>query len=167
MTGKVDQKHSEHILQQLEIENDMTTTTHRRTIPFHASPPVDMLGLEVDIYWNINSKCWSIRSRETGRVVCHALMASVDGAQLVVGPKGRERVLESGRKNGHAFVRGRLAETPPLLDRTCIEFSYNPRLAPHFYDMKTNEKIESVAFAVLDTIMGAPSGNRGACFGVV
>ena len=64
--------------------------------------------LKVDIYKNLHNGKWSIRDRRNGRVVAHVDECAVRNAQFIVQTAGRRRVLDEGRKNVHAFVRGDL-----------------------------------------------------------
>jgi hypothetical protein len=65
--------------------------------------------MRVEVYWNLTRNCWSIRDAATGRIHAHADKVSVRGAQFIVQPAGRKRVLRERKKNVHAFVRGELA----------------------------------------------------------
>ena len=65
--------------------------------------------MRVDIYWNLHRHKWSIRHK--GKVVGHADNVVCADCKFVVGRAGRARVLREGRKNVHAFVRGRLIGT--------------------------------------------------------
>jgi hypothetical protein len=100
----------------------------------------------VDVYWNLHKDCFSIRCRETGRVLYHRTNPFyVRDVSLVVQPAGRERVLREQRKNVHAFVRGVYVphgdgaplERPPwsLLrePEKCSRVAYNPYKAPFWY----------------------------------
>lgn len=67
--------------------------------------------MHVDVYLNLNmsrpgAPVLSIRHR--GLVIGHARAVRIDGATFPVQPAGRQRVLDSGVKNVHAFVRGEL-----------------------------------------------------------
>jgi len=59
-----------------------------------------------DVYWNIHKKCWSVKSRLTGKIMAHAHAVEIDDVNFIVQPAGRKRVLKEKRKNVHAFVRG-------------------------------------------------------------
>ena len=94
----------------------------------------------VDVYKNLHKNTWSIRDRKTGRVVSHQDEVNVLDAKFVVQPAGRQRVLQEGRKNVHAFVRGTLATYQEVLDdpRTFYLVThhlirYNPYQADHFF----------------------------------
>ena len=67
--------------------------------------------MKVDVYRNLHQKCFSIRSREKdtyGKVIARAQNVAVRNAKFVVQPAGREKVVRTGTKNVHAFVRGDL-----------------------------------------------------------
>jgi len=72
--------------------------------------------LRVDVYRNLNQKCFSIRSREPatyGKVIAHAQTVAVRNVKFVVQPAGRDKVIKTGAKNVHAFVRGDLLIDSP------------------------------------------------------
>jgi len=62
----------------------------------------------VDVYKNLHKNTWSIRDRQTGKVVEHSDVVHLVDAKFVVQPAGRQRVLRTRQKNIHAFVRGTL-----------------------------------------------------------
>jgi hypothetical protein len=65
--------------------------------------------MRVEIYRNLHKRCWSVRACEgpdKGRVIEHADQVAVTNPRFVVQPAGRRKVLETGSKNVHAFVRG-------------------------------------------------------------
>lgn len=62
--------------------------------------------MRVEVYWNLHKHQYSIRSK--GRVIMHADKVMLRDAKFVVQPAGRERVLATGQKSIHAFVRGEL-----------------------------------------------------------
>ena len=70
--------------------------------------------LEVDVYRNLHRACYSIKDRSTNRVIPHDLWCDgthtapvvVQNVTFKVLEGGRLRVVESGIKNVHAFVRG-------------------------------------------------------------
>lgn len=82
----------------------------------------------VDIYWNLHKHVYSVRARvgaDAGRVIMHTHAFGVRDARFVVNPRGREKVLVTGRKNVHAFVRGFWQDEEPEGER--IQVRYNPR----------------------------------------
>jgi len=57
---------------------------------------------------------WSVKSRESedyGRVRTHTDALIMKNVEMVVQNAGRERALEEGQKNVHAFCRGRVLYT--------------------------------------------------------
>jgi hypothetical protein len=67
--------------------------------------------MKVEIYWNLHRKLYSVRALEgprKGRVIGHAFRVLLDDVEFKVNEGGRLRVLREGRKNVHAFVRGKL-----------------------------------------------------------
>jgi len=63
---------------------------------------------EHDVYWNLHKKTWSLLNRRTGRVEYHRDIVEMRDCRLVVQPAGNQRARDEGRKNVHAFVRGRV-----------------------------------------------------------
>ncbi len=61
----------------------------------------------IEVYWNLKAKAFSVR--EEGCVVGHARRLLIRDAKFSVSQAGRRRVIESGHKNVHAFVRGELS----------------------------------------------------------
>ena len=111
----------------------------------------------VDVYRNLHKKTWSIRDRKTGRVVSHQDEVNVLDAKFVVQPAGRRKVLQEGRKNVHAFVRGTLATYQEVLDdsRTFYLITpyivrYNPYQADHFFYRNPENRIDKADLAILD-----------------
>jgi hypothetical protein len=65
--------------------------------------------MKVDVYINLIRDCVSVRSRETedyGTVVSQEQKVRINNPSFVVQESGRQRVIEDGIKNVHAFVRG-------------------------------------------------------------
>lgn len=64
---------------------------------------------DVDVYYNINKECLSIKSRggsDKGKVITHCHAVVVESPRYIVQPAGNKRVRKEKRKNVHAFVRG-------------------------------------------------------------
>jgi hypothetical protein len=93
-------------------------------------------GSKLDIYWNLHLGCWSVKDK--GRVILHPLKILAEDCQLVVQPGGRRRVLETKRKNVHAFVRCKSLIIHDKLDflvpNTWVELHYNPYKSSTFVD---------------------------------
>ncbi len=103
--------------------------------------PFNKIYHNVDIYRNLNRDCWSIKDRETGRICGYETSLTVMGAKFVVGKKSRQRVLEEGRKNVHAYVRSGIAWSNPKitdyhskwLRNIMLQVKYDPYKADHFF----------------------------------
>ena len=84
--------------------------------------------MRVQVYWNLHKKCWSVVALEgdrKGRVVTHADKVLLEDVTFAVQPAGRDRVRREGRKNVHAFVRGKWLS---VLSQSSERYSimYNP-----------------------------------------
>lgn len=113
--------------------------------------------MRVEVYFNLHKKTFSVRSCETGRVVLHTNAVDIIDPEFVVHQSGRNRVLSEGRKNVHAFVRGRMAAplgdifealsgvNRPMLDT----LTYNPYKYASFVDKKTEEPVYEASRAWL------------------
>ena len=102
-----------------------------------------------EVYKNLHTGLWSVRSCQTGLVVLHAESVVLQDCRFVVQKAGRNRVLQEKRKNVHAFIVGTLVglsgranikqqifmkEARPyeLADKNKSAISYNPYKAEHF-----------------------------------
>lgn len=103
---------------------------------------------DMDIYRNLRTGNWSIRSR--GIVRGHADTVCASWAQFVVQPAGRRRAVESGQRNVHAFVRTDTLVTGNDADGTAFELphgdtlrrvTYNPFKAATFVDAATGAPV--------------------------
>ena len=86
----------------------------------------------VDVYKNLHNGLWSILDRKTRLVVGHAKEVYIQNPQFVVQPAGRQRVLDKGRKNVHAFVRGELVSW-----NTCHHAKEGPSITYNPYKFGT------------------------------
>ena len=85
--------------------------------------------LKVEVYWNLHRHCWSVRACEgpqKGRVVAHADTVQLTDVTLVVQPAGNAKVRREGRKNVHAFARGRWHLNTVLVLSVTGSLTYNP-----------------------------------------
>jgi hypothetical protein len=88
-----------------------------------------------EIYWNSHKKLFSVRNK--GLVTDHVSSGFMKKPEFVVQPAGREKVLKTGQKNVHAFIRGEVLEANKenrtwfsVEDRDVSDFSfavYNPQ----------------------------------------
>ena len=63
-----------------------------------------MKDIEVDVYFNVTRKVFSIR--QDGIVIAHRSNLFLTHSKFIVRESGQKRVRETGHKNVHAFVRG-------------------------------------------------------------
>lgn len=85
-----------------------------------------------EVYKNLIRHTYSIRNKDTGRVSFYSKYVMLDDCTFVVREGGRQRVLSTGQKNVHAFVRGRLvargeaAKVAAFNAHRFYEVKYNP-----------------------------------------
>jgi len=111
-------------------------------------------------YRNLHRKCFSVRDESTGRVAHRENYVCVTDANLVVGQKGREKVLATKQKNVHAGVRGELFAVG--LEALCafharegwVEIYYNPYKTSTFVVKDTGAPLTQAKMVFL--------GQRGA-----
>ena len=63
-------------------------------------------GQEVQVYLNTHNDLYSIRDKASGLVLGHATGVHLAKATYHVGNAGRQKVIETGQKNVHAWVEG-------------------------------------------------------------
>ena len=84
--------------------------------------------MKVEVYKNLRKQCYSIRQK--GKVIGYANVLAMSNVDFVVQKGGRKRVLESGQKNVHAFLRGFIYVCDS--DKSKFDLSYN--LQSSIYD---------------------------------
>ncbi len=121
--------------------------------------------MKVKVYRNLHKDCYSVMAAEGpnyGRVIAHRDRVVLRNATFTVSQAGRQRVLDTGRKNVHAFVRGEWDEA----DRFCrplaggVEVRYSPRkvetwIAPDLGMLWVGREVE--AAAIVDLYHTGPS----------
>jgi len=117
--------------------------------------------MRVECYFNLHKHVFSVRALEgpdKGRVILHASNVLLKDVSFVVQKAGREKVLRTGQKNVHAFVRGTLVMHDNELEvRSFNEGSavwYNPRLLSTFQLLATPVPIYTSPVAFLFKQMG-------------
>jgi hypothetical protein len=91
--------------------------------------------MRVECYYNLHKHVFSVRALEgpdKGRVIGHCNRVLLKGVSFVVQKAGREKVLRTGQKNVHAFVRGTLVDQADVdleahVLKTGVSVFYNPR----------------------------------------
>lgn len=113
------------------------------TIPYSEVADPATLPDKVFVYRNLHKNVYSVRDTKTGRVVLHTKNITLSYATFVVGEKGRQRVIQEGRKNVHAGVRGQ----PTVTLKSLVKFhsrlraTYNPYKYETFVDVDTEEPV--------------------------
>lgn len=110
--------------------------------PYKDRAPV--LSEIVHVYRNLNlhSTGFSVRCAKTKLVLCHCENVTLSECEFVVSEKSRQRVLKEGRRNVHAYVRGRLENfTPAAPDFLNRKIYYNPYKTANFIDCTKEEAI--------------------------
>lgn len=89
------------------------------------------------------------RGREKMRYEMRMCLSDVD---FVVHEKGRQRTLDTGQRNVHAWVRGVERDAPPHVDIYKWKRAvYSPFKGPHFVD---SESLRPLAGAAIVVIIG-------------
>lgn len=111
----------------------------------------------VDCYFNVRRRLFSLRHK--GKVIAHDDFVVLRRAKFIVSEPGRQRVLASGHKNVHAYVRGEKADFYDILPyhspQGYVEFGYfreayyNPRKTEAFIDKATNKPLDNADFVIL------------------
>ena len=100
-------------------------------------------NMRVEVYWNLHKHLFSVRALEgpnKGRVISHSHGITLTDVKFAVQPAGRERVRREGKKNVHAFVRGRIANSgfeDCREDFSDEKITYNPYIYDTFVNAKT------------------------------
>lgn len=122
------------------------------------------VGMPVEVYWNLHKHVFSVRSRETGRVLGHCDDINLADVTFRVSQAGRRRVVTEKRKNVHAFVRGVIASDEMHLRgpiETYTRARYNPYESGHFMDADTGVLLDGAQYGRLVAQVGADGANRG------
>ena len=86
------------------------------------------------------------------KVAINVERKGIENPEYVVREKGRQKVLEEGRKNVHAFVRGTLSDID-IFNQECLsmpkEVTYNPYKYDSFVDGSTYQPVKKSKWARL------------------
>ena len=116
--------------------------------------------MRVEIYWNLHKKMYSVRNLKTGRVIAHTYEAIILQPEFVVRQAGNRKVRETGVKNVHAFVRGKLygldadvimSNIPDHMMWDMYYVTYNPYKYTSFVDVDDKKPIRKAGIAALQT----------------
>jgi len=115
--------------------------------------------MKVEVYYNLHRHLFSIRHK--GKVIGHRRYVSLADVTFAVQPAGRKKVLETGQKNVHAFVRGTLMNYQQIchLDMT-TQVTYNPYKYKSFVDKSNETPIKKASV----TFMCKPSDSKPQIF---
>jgi len=96
------------------------------------------LGIKVEVYYNLHKNVFSVRHK--GKVLYHRRYVALTDVTFAVQPAGRKKVIDTGQKNVHAFVRGTLTNYSDISHTNLSnEVTYNPYKYETFVS-KDNEK---------------------------
>lgn len=123
--------------------------------------------MRADVYFNLHRLVWSVKDRQSGRVAAHATcVIFLLPVTFVASPAGRARVVETGQKNVHAYVRG---ASPYVFDEHTpdgwygtaeeagmVRVSYNPEKALTFFRMDNDEPINNATACAMLAHEGVP-----------
>lgn len=113
------------------------------------------IGEQVDVYFNLHRKCFSVRSTCDRIVIAHVGSFLLGDVVPIVSKAGKERVRRTGVKNVHAFLRGKwMGEVTDLVQRSVDTLRYNPFVLDSF----VNSRMEQVDFVA--QVSGSSSGGR-------
>jgi len=123
-----------------------------------------MEDIEVDVYFNVTRKVFSIR--QDGIVIAHRSNLFLTHSKFIVRESGQKRVRETGHKNVHAFVRGMWDQKDYRTFKDLLlwrKVSYNPKRDNFFmvqnkFDPSKYEEVKrDFTYAVaLETENGKP-----------
>lgn len=123
-----------------------------------------MENIEVDVYFNVTRKVFSIR--QDGIVIAHRSNLFLTHSKFIVRESGQKRVRETGHKNVHAFVRGMWDQKDYRTFKDLLlwrKVSYNPKRDNFFmvqnkFDPSKYEEVKrDFTYAVaLETENGKP-----------
>ena len=110
--------------------------------------------MRVEVYYNLHKIVFSVRHK--GKVIAWGNRVTIENPEYVVREKGRQKVLEEGRKNVHAFVRGTLSDINnfkfgKIQQRLSEprEVTYNPYKYDSFVDGSTYQPVKKSKWARL------------------
>tara|TARA_R100001126_G_scaffold96951_1_gene69853 strand:+ start:544 stop:912 length:369 start_codon:yes stop_codon:yes gene_type:complete len=108
------------------------------------------MTIRVEVYYNLHKNVFSIRHK--GKVIAWGNRVTIEDPEYIVREKGRQKVLEEGRKNVHAFVRGTLSDID-IFNQECLlmprEVTYNPYKYNSFVDGSTYKPVKKSKWARL------------------
>lgn len=106
--------------------------------------------MKVEVYWNIRTQEYSVRHK--GLVVKRGHYFELKDCELVVQQAGRNRVVKTGQKNVHAFIRGELVQNTGSVDSIA---RYNPKRNTQWLQ-NTRDVYKSKSVVMTTNSLGKP-----------
>lgn len=108
-----------------------------------------LIGRDVDVYFNLHRKMWSVRDRRSRRVVAHVRELVLGDVSFRVSAAGNARVRAEGRKNVHAFARGTVLDVGHMLlpSNQSVSVTYNPYRYTTFVEERTETPVHTASIA--------------------
>ena len=136
---------ADNYLQKVLFGKKMSKLNRNKSVP---------AGIEVFVYFNLRKKLFSVKSKETGRVIAHANCVRLKNATFKISNAGRLRALKAGQRNVHAGIEGILVSIDDLKGlstelKSFREASYHYRFAPYFFYCDTKKEVEKNHSAVI------------------
>ncbi|QAS54760.1 hypothetical protein [Halobacillus litoralis] len=73
-------------------------------------------GDRVDVYKNLHTGGFSVRSKSSGKVLCHVDSVTLTDCKFHVSKSGREKTVKEKRRRVHAWVQGTLDQIEPICE---------------------------------------------------
>jgi len=112
----------------------------------------------VHVYRNLHKNCFSVR--QSGTVMFHTNYLAMKNCDFVVNPGGRLKVLETGQKNVHAYVKGVIVNPTECykghLPFQWDQITYNPKKYETFVSISDSlrRSVKRAKFADLAMMFG-------------
>ena len=119
--------------------------------------------MQVEVYWNLRKKCFSVRHK--GKVIRHYHHLRLRDVKWVVQPGGNARVRKYRRKNVHAFARGTLVDDRTFwnnVDQSDFKrIIYDPYEYTTFVTRGTKTPVHTSDYAMFNTTYHATDNYYG------
>lgn len=110
-------------------------------------------GQKVFVYRNLHTGTWSVKDKESNRVVRHTNAVYLRDVDFKVSKAGLERVRKEGRKNVHAGVLGFVDDVAEemfeIYNSSLTEVTYNPYRYDSFVIKQTEQPIYEAQMVML------------------
>ena len=108
-------------------------------------------GQKVQVYRNLHNKLYSIRDSRSKLVLGHSPVVHIKEGEFIVQEAGRQRVLQTGQKNVHAWIEGTFTGT----EFNTVPFGvidqarYNPKQLSSFVDSESGIPLDKAQDIVI------------------